>query len=56
MLRLLERGKLLLEDQLLVLGAELIEFPLEQIVLVNLLVEHHRDFMDLTTFRDRKAS
>ena len=47
-LLLLDRGELLLEDQLLVLLIKLVKLSLEGIILVNLLVEHHRDFVYLS--------
>ena len=46
-LLLLEGGQLLLEEQLLVLRVHLVDFALEDIVFINLLIEHQSDFVYL---------
>ena len=43
----LQRGNLLREHHLLVLVGELLDFALQGVVLVDLRVQHERDFIDL---------
>ena len=45
---LLQTKQLLLQGELLVLRVELLNLALEGVVLVNLRVEHERDFVDLS--------
>ena len=48
-LLLLDVGELLLEDELLVLSVQVVKLALKGIILVNLLVEHQRNFIYLCT-------
>ena len=43
----LQRGNLLREHHLLVLVGELLDFALQGVVLIDLRVQHERDFIDL---------
>ena len=47
-------SELLLEDELLVLGVELVELALEYVVFIDLLIEHQGDFIDLKQTKRRR--
>ena len=49
---MLQAGQLLLEHQLLALGAELLDAARQHVIFVHLLVQHQRDFVDLDTRTD----
>ncbi len=47
MVLLLQAGKLLLEEELLALGAQLLDFTGEHVVFVDFGIKHQRDFVSL---------